>query len=87
MATLKQIKSTDNVNLHENKKHAGAGVVGKFECDICGKRLSGKSYLLSHRRQVHKIDADGKRVKIEPRKVAAKKSEERDEAKEEAWQD
>ncbi len=51
--------------------------MGKFECDICGKGLSGKSYLLSHRRQAHKLDADGNAIEEQVvKKVQGNKSDE-----------
>ncbi len=60
------------VHLHENEKQ----VAGKFECEICGKRLNGRSYLSCHRKGVHKVDAAGNPIEKQViNMVQLKKSE------------
>ncbi len=49
---------------HEMVKHPTTP--GQFVCDFCGKRWNSRKNFTDHKRQVHKVKADGTPLTIKP---------------------
>lgn len=63
MLIVAVFNSRQQCHIHEQKIHSSL-LPGQFPCDICDQVKNSVSLLTQHKRIVHKMKADGTRVKM-----------------------